>query len=145
MYKCLECGHLFEDGEQTEWTEMHGFTYGNGEKFSGCPLCKGDYEETTKCVSCGNENFTEDELEFDVCEDCIKEYTKDFDFCVKIGANEKVDVPINGAIASILSEDEINDILVAVAKNIMDVSFEKFVEQDKSWFAQMIADEVEGK
>ena len=28
MYKCLECGHIFEQGEEAKWTETHGFTGG---------------------------------------------------------------------------------------------------------------------
>jgi DNA-directed RNA polymerase subunit RPC12/RpoP len=135
-YKCLECGHIFEYGEQVEWVEMHG------EKFSGCPLCKGAYEETKRCASCGNESFTEDELVFNVCDECIDKYTKDFDFCIKVGSEVKEKVEINGAIASALTEDEINDILVAVIRNKLDISFEDFVNEDKSWFAQMIEDEV---
>jgi predicted nucleic acid-binding Zn-ribbon protein len=135
MYKCENCGHLFDEGEQINWTEPHG------EKMSGCPLCKGSYEEAMRCVSCGSW-YSEEKLMFDVCDDCIDTRTKDFDFCVKIGATESENVPINGAIASLFDADEINDILAAVAKNIKDVSFKSFVEEDRSWFAQMIADEV---
>ena len=49
MYKCLECGHIFEPGEEAKWTEKHGFTDGRYEHFTGCPLCKSAYEETLRC------------------------------------------------------------------------------------------------
>ena len=72
MYRCNECGHLFEEGEQATWMEMHGFTYGNGEEFSGCPICKGDYEEVEPCKICGS---YENKKDGEFCETC-KIYVK---------------------------------------------------------------------
>ena len=73
MYKCLECGHIFDDGEQAVWTENQGECHGGPafERFSGCPLCKGAYEETTRCKKCSGE-FLEDELYEGLCEDCLR-------------------------------------------------------------------------
>ena len=61
MYKCCECGHLFEEGEQAVWYENQGECHGITamEKFSGCPICKGDYEEVHQCKEC-DEWHTED-------------------------------------------------------------------------------------
>ena len=143
MYRCNNCGNLFEIGEEAHWVDTHGFADGKGEQMSGCPLCKGDFSETTPCKSCGSERFTEDEMESCICEDCIVNYSKNFDFCVKLGEKETENIKINGAIASLFSEKEINDILIEAAKKIENVSFEKFAEEDKGWFAQMIEDEVE--
>ena len=43
-YRCLECGHIFDEGEQEVWYEHHPCGMGTAsEEFSGCPLCKGDY------------------------------------------------------------------------------------------------------
>lgn len=64
MYKCLECGNIFEDGEQAEWREDYG------EKFSGCPICKGDFVEARNCKWCGDV-FTEEELYDGLCEKCL--------------------------------------------------------------------------
>ena len=136
VYKCLECGHLFEDGEQATWIEPHG------EEWSGCPLCKGDYEETKRCRACGNESFLEEELIGGICEECMHEYSEDFDFCIEVGRDCPTEVKINGAIAEIWSSDEINDYLIQAASQIKNLSFEKFVERDRSFFAQMIEDEV---
>ena len=71
-YKCLECGHIFEDGAQAEWTESHGFTDGTGEKFEGCPMCKGGFAETHQCDNCKGE-FLEDELYSGLCAECLRE------------------------------------------------------------------------
>lgn len=76
MYRCNECGHLFEEGEQAEWTEMHGFSYGNGENWSGCPICKGSYEEIKPCKICGSYNHDYDE---DYCDQCKKDVKRKFE------------------------------------------------------------------
>ena len=77
MYKCEDCGHLFEEGEQAVWTEEHG------EKWSGCPLCRGGYEEVHQCKEC-DEWHTEDELYSGWCEKCLREtinYDTFFEYC----------------------------------------------------------------
>lgn len=38
-YKCDDCGYIFEEGEEQYWTESHG------ERWVGCPRCKGSFEE----------------------------------------------------------------------------------------------------
>lgn len=70
--KCLECGCVFEDGEQAVWEERHGLDNPPYEKFSGCPICCGDYVETKPCANCENE-YTEDELYEGWCEECLRE------------------------------------------------------------------------
>lgn len=74
MFKCCECGHLFEDGEQAIWYENQGECHGRiaMEKFCGCPMCKGDYEEVHQCKEC-DEWHTKDELCGGYCFDCLKE------------------------------------------------------------------------
>lgn len=77
MYKCENCGHLFEEGEQARWTEEHG------EKWDGCPLCRGGYEEVHQCKEC-DEWHTEDELYDGWCEKCLREtinYDTFFEYC----------------------------------------------------------------
>ena len=85
MYKCCECGHLFEEGEQAVWYENQGECHGVTamEKFSGCPLCNGDYEEVYQCKECG-EWHTEDEMYDGWCENCLREtinYDTFFEYC----------------------------------------------------------------
>lgn len=71
-YKCNNCGHIFEEGEATTWKESHGFTDGFYETFAGCPMCRGDYEETTPCRECLAEK-TEEELYNGFCKECLEE------------------------------------------------------------------------
>ena len=85
MFKCCECGHLFEDGEQAIWYENQGECHGRiaMEKFCGCPMCKGDYEEVHQCKECGDWH-TEDELYSGWCEKCLREtinYDAFFEYC----------------------------------------------------------------
>ena len=48
MYRCYECGNLFEEGEQAVWYENYGDEISE-EMFNGCPVCNGDYEEVYQC------------------------------------------------------------------------------------------------
>ena len=85
MFKCCECGHLFEEGEQAVWYENQGECHGVTamEKFSGCPMCKGDYDEVHQCKKCGDWH-SEDELYDGWCENCLREtinYDTFFEYC----------------------------------------------------------------
>ena len=142
-FKCLECGNIFEEGEQARWEEHHPYGMGYAaEEFSGCPVCNGSYEETKQCKICGGE-FLEDELNGDgVCDECIEEYSKNFDFCYKISDNEKEEIKINALLVSLLDVDEIETILYHYLKTKRDIDCSKFVGQDKDWFADRLVEEV---
>ena len=68
MYKCNECGHLFEEGEQKVYREKMGECHGFPayENFSVCPNCGGDYEEAQACKICG----TYEDVDGDFCMEC---------------------------------------------------------------------------
>lgn len=73
MYKCLDCGHIFDDGEEAVSKEYHDEIPGGFyEEFDCCPICGGNFEETTRCRKCGGE-FLDDELLSGYCEECLKE------------------------------------------------------------------------
>ena len=83
MYKCTECGNLFEEGEQATWEERHGLDSPPYEKFSGCPVCRGGYEEVYQCEECGDWH-SDDELYEGWCEKCLREtinYDTFFEYC----------------------------------------------------------------
>jgi hypothetical protein len=67
VFVCLECGHIFEEGEESRWLEKHGLDTPPYEEWSGCPICKGGYEEIEPCKICGSYSK---ELNFDCCMDC---------------------------------------------------------------------------
>lgn len=143
-FKCLECGHIFEDGEQARWEEHHPYGMGYAaESFSGCPVCKGSYEETKQCKICGGE-FLEDELNGGlVCNECIDEYGKNFDVCYKIAKNDQQKIEINGLLVTIFDISEIERILFEfLKKDGNKIDFSKYIEQDKDWFAERLLEEV---
>lgn len=71
--KCLDCGHIFEEGEQATREERH--PYGSttaSEYFAVCPVCGGDFEEAVRCEKCGGA-FLEDELIGGYyCRECLR-------------------------------------------------------------------------
>lgn len=72
MFKCCECGHLFEEGEQAVTYETHGFYQPPYEEIHSCPVCGGDFEEVHQCKECGDWHY-EDELYDGWCEKCLRE------------------------------------------------------------------------
>ena len=85
MYRCTNCGNLFEEGEQAIWYENQGECHGVPaiEQFDGCPVCRGDYEEVHQCKVCGDWH-SDDELYDGWCEKCLREtinYDTFFEYC----------------------------------------------------------------
>ena len=74
MYRCLDCGRIFEDPKN--YVETHGFMCGPYEEWTGCPDCSGSYEEVFECDICGK-YFTEDELTDGLCDSCNGEVGED--------------------------------------------------------------------
>ena len=77
-FKCLECGHIFESGEEAIWREERGEAFGSlvYEELTGCPICKGAYEETQQCSFCGSHHLKE-ELKNGLCCECFEELRKE--------------------------------------------------------------------
>lgn len=142
-YKCLSCGNIFEEGEQAFWSEG-GEYWGTqfSQKMSGCPICKGEYEETVQCAVCGSEHL-EDELSGGVCDECIDEYRKDFDRCYELSIGEKTEIKINSLLASLFDVSDIEQILKEYIRDRwQDVDCSPFIDEDISWFGERIAEEV---
>ena len=144
-FKCLECGNVFEDGEQAVWEEHHPYGMGYAtERFSGCPVCNGSYEETKQCKICGGE-FLEDELLGGcVCEECVEEYKRDLETCYKIAETaSKEKIKINPLLVSAFDITEIEEILYQQLKSVGNNNdFSAFINVDKDWFAEKLAEEV---
>ena len=137
-FKCYKCGHIFESGEESRWTESYG------EEMSGCPLCKGEYEKTVRCAVCFSEHL-EDELSGGVCEECIENYQHDIDMCLKAGANDTSEIELNCFLASMFDKEEIEEILfreLKEAEKYRQIDCGRFIESDRDWFAERLAEEV---
>lgn len=137
-FKCYECGHIFESGEEQTWIESYG------EQMSGCPVCAGGYEETVQCSICGSEHLA-DELDGGVCETCVDGYRYDISMCRIIGEKSKADVSINGFFASMYSSEEIEELIwrdMLNTQKFKSVDCTPFIEADRIWFAENLAEEV---
>ena len=143
-YICLACGHIFEEGEEAHWKEECGEYWGTPcyEEYTGCPICKGNYEEAVKCEICGSEHLQR-ELNGGVCDECIDEYRKDFDTCYKISFGETKTIEINSLLASLFDVLDIEQILKEYIRDKWkDVSCDKFIDSDKYWFGEKLIEEV---
>lgn len=146
-YKCLECGNIFEEGEQARWIETIGEFCGSSRsrEMIGCPLCRGVYEKTVPCAVCGSEKL-EEELNAGVCAECIDEKRKCFDFCHKISDGEKTEIKINSLLASLFDSSDIEQILKEyIHARWKDVDCSRFIDEDVSWFAEKMAEEVKNE
>lgn len=148
-YKCVECGHIFEDGEIDRWDEYRGECHGVPayESMAGCPSCSGDFEEASECDSCGGV-FLKEELFWGMCEQCLYDYGRyDFKTCFEFADNdnEKTSIEINSFLTSVLDENEIEQILLDfIATHRPKVDCKDFIDEDRDWFAKKII-EKEGK
>lgn len=142
-YQCHECDRQFDEPDIIK--ETHGMTDGSYEKIGICPYCKGFYEEMYQCRICC-QHFTDDELSGGVCDECIYEHSTDINLCYKLGAEENAEqnIKINGFIASVFDEEQINEILwnrIKELNRIVNVSCYDFIDSDKSWFAEQLIKE----
>lgn len=145
--KCLNCGHIFEDGEELRKSEKVGEFWGAPayEEYPLCPLCESDeVEETCNCEICGGE-FTSDELCCGVCDDCISDYQFDLETCYNIGKNAKEPIEINSFLTAMFSVEEIEKILIEnlrKSSEFIETNCADFINSDKSWFAEQLIEEV---
>ena len=125
MLVCERCGNVIEDSELKISTQCHGYT-DLGDAFDEriaerCHRCGGDFVEATRCELCG-EWFDDTELN-GVCECCLDEH-ETVNNAIEYGAEHATNIEgINGAVASLLTTEEINRILTKwVEENFIDHS-----------------------
>jgi DNA-directed RNA polymerase subunit RPC12/RpoP len=141
-YKCLECGHIFEEGEEEVWEERHGLDFPPYETMSGCPICRGSYEETEKCAICGG-HFLSDELCGGVCPSCIDEHRFDVKTCLDVSFGEKREISIDYCMAVLLDAGDIEQILREyLLSRCPHMDCSRFINDDREWFADRLSGEV---
>jgi DNA-directed RNA polymerase subunit RPC12/RpoP len=142
-YQCHECDKRFEEPDFI--VEKHGLETPPYEKIAVCPYCKGYFEAMYECKICG-EWFTDEELTMGVCDECIYQHDTDIELLYKLGNEEeaKETVTLNGFVASVLTEEQINEILIRELRTInyaCYVNGTEFIGSDKSWFAEQLIKE----
>jgi RecJ-like exonuclease len=82
MYKCDDCGHIFEDGEEQIVRENHGECFGFPayESYGACPMCGGTFEEVKPCKICGTFKLKKHS---EYCNACIKDIQRRVDVFVE--------------------------------------------------------------
>lgn len=145
-YKCTDCGHLFEDGEEATWFENVGEAWGRlcEVRMKGCPMCKGNYVETKECIRCGRHCFEEDLVQ-GVCPQCAKEYIDnlkyDIDKCYEYGERCKEKVEMNGFLVSLFNIAQLEKLLLRELKEIekySPINCESFINSDEEWILKQI-------
>ena len=82
MYKCLECGEVFEDPKKycddlTPGGAFEGGSFLN--YYSACPYCAGNYEEVEECFQCGELTICEYIDGKLLCDNCAKKIEENED------------------------------------------------------------------
>lgn len=140
MLKCLECGYVFNEGEELEVVDHVGDFWKDPayQVYHCCPKCGGGFEELERCEICGEEHSA-DELAWGVCSDCLESAT--LEEYLAINGDGKSEISINAILAYSFSESEIEEILLRelrLANEIKPVSCLDYINQDKSWFAERL-------
>lgn len=147
MYKCFDCGCVFEGNEADHWEDSHGLEWGH-EDFYGCPECGGGFEEAKECAFCG-EYILPEENYGGLCIGCIEEHKYDYETALKIGNRWESDISINAFLATQFSAEEINDLLEKelrrIAENGHKIDCSRFINDDIEEFAQELINLEEKK
>lgn len=135
MYRCKNCGNLFEDGEQATWEESHGLDCPPYEKADGCPNCHGEYEEVEPCAICGGY----DGNGLPVCDECIQRNTT-VERCFEASENVLDEIVLNSFLLYVFSRETIEEILFDALLKMQDdehiqLLTRNYVADEKEWFA----------
>lgn len=140
--KCLSCGHIFDEVEAYKWEEPHGLDNPPYERIEGCPICRGAFEKTQKCKICGGEFLKKELFGEGICNECIDNYRNDFESCYNLSKDQKENVEISILLITLLGEEKIEKILYHYLKCQDSVDCGKFIDEDREWFADKLAEEV---
>jgi hypothetical protein len=74
MFKCHDCGHIFDECEAGTRNEYHSEVPGGAyERFMCCPSCGSDeIEETERCEKCGGAFLPDELLGGYYCDECLR-------------------------------------------------------------------------
>ena len=148
FYKCIDCGHIFEEGEQATIQDDRGEFWGMpcSETLYVCPICHGDYEEARRCAVCES-LFTDEEMNGGVCADCVDKFRNDFDICYRVAsAQGDAEIKINSLLASLLDQSDIEQILKEYIRDKWKgVDCSSFIDEDVDAFGETLAKEVRKK
>ena len=79
MYKCYDCGYIFDEPENFSEDKTPGGVFEGGsfiEHCIGCPRCSGAYGEIKECDNCNEFVYLPDLILTDdgeICDNCYNE------------------------------------------------------------------------
>lgn len=146
MLICDRCGSIIEDSELRTSFQCHGYTdLGDAfeERIAERCRCGGDFVDATRCEICGE--WFNDTKCYGVCEMCIDEHMTVHD-ALGFGKDNTTSIDdINGAVASLLTTEEINRILTRwVEENFVDYSrdISKFIKSELNEFSEWLKEKA---
>lgn len=138
MFKCEECGEVFETPNR--WSET-GLPYAT---LTGCPKCGGYYEEAEQCKVCKDWHLPS-KMYSGVCVDCLAEHGT-YDMCKSIFEGETENMNVDCLAYFILGEEKINQILKDyIEKELPKADCSEIIMDNKTWFAEKLIEEMKGK
>ena len=120
--------------------EMTNYLEVQDEKRKYCCGNNCDEEEYEICQICGG-TVEKDEMHGGVCNECIEKHGNNIDTCYEIGKKCKDKVAINCFLASMFTDEEIEELLLEALRRA-DADCSEFIEGDKEWFGEALQKEV---
>jgi hypothetical protein len=152
MYICNKCGNTCEYPEIKVTCPETSIS--PAEKEMKCCECGGRFVEAATCVVCGYD-FPRSEIWLNnyICEDCLRDEAeaRGYEYGLEIGNDNMTDVYINGLVATLLTDEEINKILLdyveANKENIKNFNWkcEKYCREDLWCLSQYVEDKVKNE
>lgn len=144
--KCSRCGTVVRECELETHSQRIGY-YGDqpiSESLYDYECsCGGGFEYATQCGVCG-EYFVDDFFCLSACEDCIDKELSNVGNLLEQGEESKTLVEINGFLASVFSEEQINEILLNVFEGADKIKqrelAREFYESDRTAFADFMCE-----
>lgn len=149
MYKCGNCGHSFNEGDQKTRYERHNDYY--TEPISVCPVCGSDDIEICVYCKCCEDEFFKDELNSKgICQNCIESFLdsskSSIHTCYEMGDKTKIVVELNSFLYDFFGGVEgIEKHLLEYIRGIGEFApqdFSRYLEEaDEDVISKMILDE----
>lgn len=148
MFICKKCGSVMDESKLVHAKYLLS-DYRGGTYESDCHCrCGGEVSETKQCKTCG-EHFDASDMYGEYCKDCLNSEMT-VDNAIKCGAevDARREVSINGYLASLFSEEDIDALLerelgckMAESRRNTMVAIDKaewFCKEDERWFADWL-------
>lgn len=138
MYKCLDCGQIFDDGEEENYKIYKG-THTNSKSpaysWNGCPVCGGVFERTMRCQECKSEHLRSELYADRWCSECLTEKLT-YDSFLEYATSDTIDTE-SGMLEHFMFIKMFN----FPERYVPSVSSAKFKRVLREWYLRMVANE----